>query len=214
LKTWLRHPDEDALEEYGFHRLSESQVARLEEHLLACETCRAKLEEIDTFVLAMRQSAPELAPDLVPRAVPSGWPARVRVWGRRWLDLTPGRAALAGAMVVLCAVAIAGLPGTKAGPPVPVTLKALRGGDAAFAATAPAGRPLALAIEVPDIAVCAQCRVEMVNDLGRVAWSGNVIVADGRLEVTAPVELTSGNYWVRLYTGGADPAREFGLRLE
>ncbi|HXP86890.1 MAG TPA: hypothetical protein VN841_19330 [Bryobacteraceae bacterium] len=90
----------------------------------------------------------------------------------------------------------------------------MRGGATGFSATAPAGRPLALAIEVPDIAPCGQCRVDMVNESGRTAWSGLAAITDGRLVITAPVELSSGLYWVRLYTGGADPAREFGLRLE
>ena len=73
---------------------------------------------------------------------------------------------------------------------------------------------MALAIEVPDIAACDQCRVEIVNDSGRAAWSGNASITSGRLMVAAPVALTSGVYWVRLYTGNASLAREFGLRLE
>jgi hypothetical protein len=193
-----------------FHRLSESDAAPLEEHLLMCDPCQAKLQQIDDFVLAMKQEAS----DSPLTTVSGGWWVRLHDLLRNGLALTPGRAALAGAMVVLSAVAVVDRPRAADGPPVAVTLKALRGGGAGFSATAPAGRPLALAIEVPDIAPCAQCRVEMVNDAGRTAWSGLAPITDGRLVITASVELGSGVYWVRLYTGGADPAREFGLRLE
>ena len=172
-----------------------------------CEICQARLQEIDEFVLAMK-AAPRFSPHSA-----AGWWVRFSDSLNRWLALTPGRAAVAGAMALLGVVAVVEWPRATGGPPVAVTLRALRGGDAGSAATAPARRPLALAIEVPDIAACDKCRVEIVNDSGRTAWSGNASITDGRLTIAAPVALSSGVYWVRLYTG-KDPAREFGLRLE
>lgn len=222
METWIRHPQEDVLEEYVFRRLRVAETAPLEEHLLACESCQTKLLEIDEFVFAMK-TFPEMAG--VEDAT-SATPVRSRFSGLRlgrvwlgkalhgWQVVTPGRAALAGAMAILCIVAIVDRPRTPAGSPVPVTLTALRGGDPGFSATAPAGRPLTLAIEVPDMAPYTRCRVEMVDNMGRAAWSGSASVADGRLAITAPVALGAGLYWVRLYTGGSQPAREFGLRLE
>ena len=53
LDTWSRHPDEDVLEEYALNRLSEEVTAPLEEHLLVCDLCQAKLLElarVDGFV--------------------------------------------------------------------------------------------------------------------------------------------------------------------
>ncbi|HXP86719.1 MAG TPA: hypothetical protein VN841_18455 [Bryobacteraceae bacterium] len=119
MKTWLRHPAEDVLDEYAFRRLGEAEAAPLEEHLLVCETCQERLHQIDDFVLVMKQAAPELA---LP-AVSGGWRVRWNHWLFGWLDLTPGRATLAGAMVVLSAVAIVDRPRTRAaGPPIAVTL--------------------------------------------------------------------------------------------
>jgi len=196
------------LENYALNRLSELEAAPLEEHLLVCDICQGRLQEIDEFVVALKA-----AQELRPNAAPGWW---VRVWdsAHSWLALTPGRAVLAGAMGLLGVVAVVEWPHAIGGPPVAVTLRALRGGDAGSAATAPAGRPLALAIEVPDIAACAQCRVEIVNDSGRTAWSGSASITAGRLTIAAPVALSPGAYWVRLYTGNAGPARECGLRLE
>lgn len=221
MKTWLGHPGEDALEEYAFHRLGESQVASLEEHLLVCELCQAELQQIDEFVLAMQQGAAEL--DMV-AVTGAGWQARLFASLRECLPLTPGRAALAGVMVVLCAAAFIDWPRANGGPPVAVKLTALRGnaqeagsaggGGQSAAGTAPAGRPLALSIEVPDLAPQTPCRVEIVNATGRTAWSGSGAISEGRVAITALIHLGPGVYWVRVYTGGPDPVREFGLRLE
>ena len=49
-----RHPSDDELEKYSIsgERRAE-QVAGIEEHLLVCETCRNRLEEIDQYVRPM-----------------------------------------------------------------------------------------------------------------------------------------------------------------
>jgi predicted anti-sigma-YlaC factor YlaD len=48
------HPTDEELEKYSISggRQAE-QVAAIEEHLLVCETCRNRLEEIDQYVRPM-----------------------------------------------------------------------------------------------------------------------------------------------------------------
>lgn len=207
METWHRHPNEEVLEAYSLHRLGEQELAPVEEHLLVCETCQAKLQEIDDFIKAVKGAGPELA-----ATPPGGGRLRLPEWLRRWPNLTPGRIALAGAMAVLCAVAMVDLPHTPRTSPAPVSLKALRGGETA--AVAPARRRLALALDVPDLAGCAPCRIEIVSDSGQPVWSGEPSFSGGRLMITTPVEFGAGTYWVRLYNGGPGPVREFGLRLK
>jgi hypothetical protein len=189
--------------------LGERELAPLEEHLLACESCQAKLQLIDQFVLAMKQAGP----NTIDAAVSGGWRTRVEESPRGWLALSAVRAALAGALAVLLTVAIVERPRSADQPPETVTLKSLRGGDLGDLPTAPVGRPLALAIVAPDIASCDPCRVEIVNASGRAAWSGKASIDGGRLSVIAPGGLKAGMYWVRLYAG-EELEREFGLRLE
>ena len=45
---------EDDLERYALNRLPETDAAPLEEHLLVCEECRARLAEWGQYVGAMR----------------------------------------------------------------------------------------------------------------------------------------------------------------
>jgi anti-sigma factor RsiW len=228
--VWLRHPSEDALEDYTLLRLSEIESASLEAHLLACDSCQAALQEIDRFILAMRQIALASEPSTLagenrPRQLPvealvsrwarlQGWP---RSWPRscrrRWLSFTPGRAALAGVTALLCLVTVFHRPPAPSRPPAAVTLTAFRG-DPAHSATAPAGRALALAIDSADIPASTQCRVEVVNATGRTVWSGVATAAEGQLNLTMREALGAGIYWIRLYAGGSAPVREFGLRLD
>src|SRR5947207_3251573 len=50
------HQSEEQLELYSFGRLSEPDVAAVEEHLLVCASCRARLDEGEVFALALRQA--------------------------------------------------------------------------------------------------------------------------------------------------------------
>lgn len=263
--VWLRHPDEDALENYARHKLSELESGSLEAHLLACCTCQDALAEIDAFILAVKENAmaPEPSPsmtnlfpvktppvrfepvlhppdavqlsrvDAVERLPTKGSSAsregvRARAglpdgtglkWLRGWRSPIPGRATigravLAGATALLCAVAVFHRAPAVLGPPAAVTLTAFRGGGLTQSATAPAGHPLALVIEAVDVPAATQCRVEIVNATGRLVWSGVATAAEGQVNLSVPEPLDAGIYWVRLYTTGSDPIREFGLRLK
>ena len=79
------------LESYGFQQLPESEVARVEEHLLVCEVCRQMVSETDTFATLFRERPSGHAAaafshvtedgliSLELRALPgSRWSARVR----------------------------------------------------------------------------------------------------------------------------------------
>ncbi len=51
------HGTEDQLELYALGRLPDSDLPRLEEHLLACTACREKLNGTADFALAMREAS-------------------------------------------------------------------------------------------------------------------------------------------------------------
>ncbi len=53
--TMSQCPDEQVLEHYTLKCLDEAAAAaRLEEHLLLCECCQDKLQELDEFISAFR----------------------------------------------------------------------------------------------------------------------------------------------------------------
>jgi len=51
-----QHIDDELLERYAMGRLTERDAVPVEEHLLICECCRARLEETDAYVRAMREA--------------------------------------------------------------------------------------------------------------------------------------------------------------
>ncbi len=60
MRDFDAHPGEDVLEAYSLRRLNRRLLARVEEHLLACEACRRRLEEAAGFAEATRVAARRL----------------------------------------------------------------------------------------------------------------------------------------------------------
>jgi anti-sigma factor RsiW len=52
-----RHINEATIEKYSLDTLSEKPRARVEEHLLICESCRQAVTASDAYVKAMRRAA-------------------------------------------------------------------------------------------------------------------------------------------------------------
>jgi hypothetical protein len=191
------HPSQDVLEEYVFHRLSETGVAAVEEHILICEKCQDALRDLDEFVLAMRQCE---EPGTLPS---SGQTGRRRVAGS-----AVAVAMAAAALALFSILPILHQPSVAK----TVQLVALRGGEAGPMIPVQASVPLDLKADVTDLAQSRTYRVEIVNSNG-VKISASVSRAlSGTLRISTP-GLRSGIYWVRLYSGG-ELQREFGLRAQ
>ena len=190
------HPTEDILEAYALHRLPESLLAPLEEHLLACESCRDALAEMDEFVTAMKFAASQPVPWM------ESWPAALRDMAHRT------RLAPIVALVILAVVVIWKNP-QESFTPVAVNLSSLRGFSVLAPATA--GKPLLLSIDLPDLVPAGEYRAEVVDAAGRPLWSGTVSAVDGKLTAGMSTPLRNGVYWVRLYGANSELLREFGL---
>jgi hypothetical protein len=50
------HPSDGLLEGYSMRRLTEKEMAPLEEHLLICEECRNRLVLMDFDIAAIREA--------------------------------------------------------------------------------------------------------------------------------------------------------------
>jgi hypothetical protein len=55
-----RHLDAEEIESYSLQTTPESDVARVEEHLLVCTECQKRVESSDVFVSAMQDGARDL----------------------------------------------------------------------------------------------------------------------------------------------------------
>jgi anti-sigma factor RsiW len=198
----LEHTSEELLERYLAKRGSESEVEVVETHLLICESCRVRLDELEDYKSVMRQGFALLAsqPEQLPaRAGFRGLPAWVLPrwsmnWSPRWLpnwSLLPPAAVLALAFI-LVAPAIRRPAGT-----VDITLTAERGSKTA-AVDLPAGSTLQLHLDatgLPD----GQVSVEILDSTG-TAINEQQVTRSNELAIGVQ-HLASGIYYARIYSG-------------
>jgi|SRR5438094_6786081 len=196
------HPDDTELEQYAMARLPEERLASFEEHLLACESCQDRLLEMETYVNAVRSVSPRLRQANRPR-----W--RERYFGQRptWV------AAFAVGVVVLgmgwfWLVAPRGRTDFAA-----VFLHASRGIEGLAVAQAPAGKPLALTIDLTELPALPSYRLEIVSATGKPVWQVAAGAHEGKISQLTH-GLKPGQYYVRLYTANGQLLREFGLRID
>ena len=192
-KRFPPHPSDELLEEYFFHRLVEAQVAEVEEHLLICEACRNAIRELDAFIPSMKAEAARRPTESQHRQLPIA--NRIGV----------------AATVALLLVALVVFRTRPLDNPTPseVMLSSIRGLESR--AEAPAGKPLQLNIEAPDLVSGQAYRIAVADAAGGVVWTGAATDAGGKISAQVPKRLASGMYWIRLYDSEGRQLREFGM---
>jgi len=190
------HPSDEILEEYALNRLPETLAAQVEEHFLLCHHCQDAVGETDEFVAALRVATNDPAPQP---------PSQVGV-----LRSLASRTTLAPAMaLVILALMMVWQHPRELSTPVAVSLSSLRGTNPL--APAPAGKPLRLSIDLPDVVSAGEYRAKVVDAAGSLVWEGAVSEVDGKLIAAMSKPLRNGVYWVRLYGADSELLREFGL---
>jgi hypothetical protein len=191
------HLREDDLERYSMSALPEESAARVEQHLLICETCRQRLIEAEQYTAAMKGAA---------RGLPQ--PERVaRRWRWSFPRLVPAVAALA--FLVVAAVTVP-LVHHGAASPFAVNLQTMRG--PANQATAPSRRPLVLTLDLTGLAASPAYRVEMVDQSGNPVWQGEFKSLGATGSVAIPPQ-KRGSYFVRVALPSGETIREYGLQV-
>lgn len=200
---------EQEIEDYLFNRLSGVTREAVEEHLLFCQSCLARVEEEERYIDAARAAAEKLETESLLRQLED--PARrsaERQGSRRRLWMAVAAAGL---------VALIGGSATyrmlHPEQVLEVELRVERSG--LEKAQAPvAGRKLVLSADLRGLPPLGQFRWSIVDPLG-VPVTGGTLAArgeSGRIEL--PGGLPAGMYWVRLLdpeTGAL--LREFGLTV-
>lgn len=202
-----KHPPEEQLEEYSRGTLSAEEAERLEEHLLVCARCQDRLSELDAFVDATRQAAVKV------RAEP---PSALED-GLRGLGRIAAKPPVAVVLVAAFIAAVALTPRLWRSPVAaevfPIRLEAVRG-PGPLAAHVPAGRPLALTLDLAGVSGSPSYRVEIVDAEGAPKLE-RIVPGNGRDAVNITgVRLPAGRYWVRVYEPTGGLLREYGIAAD
>ena len=192
------HLSEERLELYALNRLPDSDVIRIEEHLMVCESCRDRLDDTANFAFAIRE---ELKNNPAAVREHKNWFA--------WLGGFRPQLALAGALAMALLAVIIFRTGTAPLPPVAtLQLTAMRGSDIQSVAPsqkldisfadAPAGLPAA--------------KVEVVDANGALVWQGPPQAGNG-VSIEIPKALATGEYYARLYDSPSHLLHEYSFRV-
>jgi hypothetical protein len=203
------HPTEDELERYILNRSREEELEGVETHILACESCVTRLEdlefEISATKLALRDFQREqLAKTALPRE--TSWKTWFTV---PKLSLTGAVAAAALGLVVAPAFL------THRAPVAQVHLSAFRG-EETF--TVPAGHQLDIHLNTADLAE-GPVLVAVVDIPGREVWKGKATIHDEQAEVIVSPISERGAHFLRLYAPNqaspdSDLLREFAFQVQ
>jgi hypothetical protein len=202
-----KHPSEEILERYSLKHLSEGESERVEEHLFVCHRCQDELVQVEKFVNQMKTAchAYRLSPD----------PVRPSILSRLAALVAVPRLAYGGVLAAVLLVFAVPLLQNQAERTAP-TLVSLdmtyRGSDTAGVVDVVAQGPIQLAIDIADLPAAAY-RLQIVNQNGRILWTGIPSRKGNKLVAETSETLAPGRYWVRLYGSDPDPLREFGLQV-
>lgn len=192
------HESEERLELYMMHRLPESEIQVVEEHLLMCDPCRERLDQAEVFAVHMREA---LQSQPLTTSAP-GW------FSAGWFGWLKPQFAMAGAFAaVLLAVGIYATMGSvRVAPVASLQLTAMRGSE--IQTVSPA-RELDLSFtDAP-----APSRVDIVDASGASVWTGTLTPHAGRVETKVGQVLSPGNYFARVSGPSGQVLHEYGFRV-
>lgn len=191
------HIEENLLEQYAMDALPEQQRTGVDEHLLECMDCQARLIQVDAFLHAFRPAVVEM------RQQPTvKW--RMRFFPRLvWLA-----PAAATAMLVFLVFR----PGIQSVAPAIIQMRALRGIESVARLTA--GQPAVLVFDVAGRDRAAKYEVEVVSPLGKAVFAAAAETKEGKLSVPLR-NLEPGSYWVRVYRSQPEKSllEEYALKV-
>lgn len=187
------HLLDDILESYVFRRLPEPQLQAAEEHLLICQTCRDRLDEVRHYIMATRIAAKRMREQEV------SFRAGGRERQRRWPAISLGKPAWVVAGAVL-ALAVFWIPKWDAHPPPvqEVVLETRRGLERV--ARGSTVKRLRLQLDITGLAPLPRYEVVVADAAGVTVWQGEPSRQGESQLLTVELDRTldRGTYWVRL----------------
>jgi hypothetical protein len=191
------HESDDRLELYALGRLSDSDLIGVEEHLLACDVCRDRLDESANVAFAMRETL-------------KNHPAPSYAGRFEWLKvgwLRP-QFALAGAMAMaVLAVILVWHGNSRMTPVASLQLTAMRGAEIH---TVPAAREIDITFGDAARAIS----VEVVDESGNPVWNGTPEMVGKSVQAKIVKALPAGDYFARVYDSPGHLLHEYGFRVK
>lgn len=191
------HSTADELELYALARMTNSEFAGLEEHLLICATCRGRLDEVEAYVTGMREVLEADAGG----DEDSGWD--LLNWLRR-----PAVAMTIGLVALVTAMALLSRGPAKVLPFSAMLIPAAGGGMP----IAPPARELDVTIN-DGLRDSGPFRVEVLNPAGQTVWNGLAAADERGIEVKVQQRMTPGDYFLRLYSVGGEKLKDYAFRI-
>lgn len=209
--SYLEHPAEEALERFLLHQSPEEEIEAVETHILACDSCVTRLENLETEIAVMKTALGELQ---LQQAAATATVRQSRSW-KSWF--TVPHMAWSGAAVAALAAVLVVTPqiANHTASTADVNLSAYRGVETA---SVPEGRRLHVQLNAADLPA-GPVVVQLVDDSGAEVWKTTSVVRDDRVNVTAPKISHAGAYFFRLYAPAqhgqvSDLLREFAFQAK
>jgi hypothetical protein len=203
ISSYSDHPTEEELERFLLHHAQEDELDRVETHILACDGCVTRLEQLEVQMAAVKLVLSELEQQ------PAKAPARAPLAFANWFTIR--NLSWAGA-VALLVIMVSFTPRFLSKPDqgVEVSLLATRGSGVT---TIPHGKSLRLHLGAEALQN-GPAEVIIVDGNGLEVWRTTAQVRNEHIEVDAPKLDASGSYYLRLYRfsngkAQADLLREF-----
>lgn len=198
------HPTDDTLEEYFFQRLPEQHQEVLETHLLTCQWCLGKFDNVELDITTMKLALKTLQAENTNEIQAPHW---------SWLAFPGLRYVAAAGLVTICV----SLPHiTRRSVPISeVSLHAYRGSDVAVV---PQQRITPLLIDATDLPE-GVVSVQVVDLYGAQVWTGRSEIHKSQTQVVLPRLSKDGPFFLRLYGShdsqdGPMLLREFVFNVE
>ena len=195
----IPHLDEEVLDRYAMGTLPQESIPGVEEHILSCPFCQARLVETDEFLIHFRAAATQID-------------AHRDVYWRRFFRLR--RPIWSIPAVIAAALALLIISPRHAKPqPAVLLLQSLRGPESR--ALMSSKRPYLMTFDLFVDSAQTDYEVEIVDDVGKVILEAHAQLAQNHLTVLVN-KLEPGVYWVRVYRMQAvrELMEEYGLQVE
>jgi hypothetical protein len=193
------HLNEELLEKYAVGRLSDGQIAFIEEHLLICFECQLHLSGIDEYARVVKAATAELKNQPATRK-PSLSELVFGRSGRGPLSI-PMPVWATGLAILAVAVMIHYRPQSAIQTVSEVTLSAPKREKDAPRPHARAHSRIQLKIDTTSVSASPSYQVQVVDASGHEVWHSVLAPLNNEIRALLPEELKAGRYWVRLSTG-------------
>jgi hypothetical protein len=187
--TSFDHPTDETFERLLLHNTDETELGTLEAHILACDSCLIRVQDLQSQVTATKLALAKIKRKQMARTA-----AKTRL--TRLNDLTRP-VLLVAALSAVFAARLFFIP-----PHLPenaditeVNLSAYRDPEGAVL---PQGRPLYVTLDAVDLPH-TPVFVQVVNPVGSEIWKGDAAVVDDKAEIFMPPFTRRGAYLLRLY---------------